>query len=45
MTPIMLDLSRMSRREGVEISGVLGYSALGKRPFAMDLRHGVFTFE
>ena len=45
MTPIMLDLSGISSREGVEISGVLGYSALGRRPFTLDLRHGVFTFE
>jgi tetratricopeptide (TPR) repeat protein len=45
MTPIMLDLSGFSSREGVEISGVLGYSALGRRPFTLDLRHGVFTFE
>jgi hypothetical protein len=45
MSPIALDLSPLSAREGVEISGVLGYSALSRRPFTIDLRHGVVTFE
>ena len=45
LSPVALDLGALSAREGVEISGVLGYSALSKSPFTLDLRHGVVTFE
>src|SRR5689334_15553677 len=45
LSPVALDLGALSAREGVEISGVLGYPALSKSPFTLDLRHGVVTFE
>jgi tetratricopeptide (TPR) repeat protein len=45
MAPVALDLEPLSRREGVEISGVLGYSALSGRPLTVDLRHGVISFD
>jgi tetratricopeptide (TPR) repeat protein len=37
---IALDLGTLSRREGVEITGILGYSALGHWPLTIDLRNG-----
>ncbi|HJZ98037.1 MAG TPA: aspartyl protease family protein [Candidatus Solibacter sp.] len=45
LAPVSMDLTTLSRREGVEISGVLGYSALGVRPFTVDFRHGTVVFE
>jgi hypothetical protein len=45
LSPVALDLAPLSRREGVEISGVVGYSALSRRPFTIDFRHGVVAFE
>jgi tetratricopeptide (TPR) repeat protein len=45
MAPVALDLGPLSNREGIEISGVLGYSALSRRPFTIDFRHGSVTFE
>jgi hypothetical protein len=45
LSPVVLDLAPLSAREGVEISGVLGYSALSRRPFTVDFRHGVVTLE
>jgi hypothetical protein len=45
MTPVALDLAPLSRREGIEISGVLGYPALSKGPFTIDLRRGLVAFE
>jgi Flp pilus assembly protein TadD len=45
LAPIALDLAPLSRREGIEISGVLGYSALSKRPFTIDFRRGAVSFE
>jgi len=45
MTPVALDLAPLSRREGIEISGVLGYAALSKGPFTIDLSRGLVTFE
>jgi hypothetical protein len=44
-SPLAVDLRPISTREGVEISGILGYSALAARPFTIDLRHGAVTFE
>src|SRR5262249_40269570 len=45
MSPVTLDLHSLSAREGVEISGVLGYSALAARPFTVDFRNGTVMFE
>ena len=45
MTPVSLDLAPLSRREGIEISGVLGYPALSKGPLTIDLRRGLVAFE
>jgi len=45
LAPVSMDLTPLSRREGVEISGVLGYSALSVRPFTVDFRHGTVVFE
>lgn len=45
MSPVALDLAPLSSREGVEISGVLGYSALSSRPFIVDYRHGEVAFQ
>ncbi len=38
--PVALDLHRISQLEGVEISGILGYSLLGRSSLKLDLRHG-----
>jgi hypothetical protein len=45
LSPVTLDLATLSSREGVEISGVLGYSALSRHPFTIDFRHGLVGFE
>jgi hypothetical protein len=45
LSPVTLDLGSISSREGVEIAGVLGYSALSRRPLILDIRHGVVAFE
>jgi len=42
--PIVMDLASVSQAEGVEIAGILGYSALSKTPFTLDLRHGAIEF-
>jgi hypothetical protein len=42
--PIAMDLAAVSQAEGVEIAGILGYSALAKSPFTLDLRHGAIEF-
>jgi tetratricopeptide (TPR) repeat protein len=42
--PVTLDLAPFSQIEGVEISGILGYSALRYSPLRIDLRHGTVEF-
>jgi tetratricopeptide (TPR) repeat protein len=37
---IALDLGRLSEREGVEIAGILGWSAVGRWPMTIDFRTG-----
>jgi predicted aspartyl protease len=44
-TPVSLDLGPLSRREGIEISGVLGYRALSRGPLTVDYRRGLVSFE
>jgi tetratricopeptide (TPR) repeat protein len=39
--PISLDLSEISQRHGVEISGILGFSALSHAPVTINYRDGV----
>jgi predicted aspartyl protease len=39
--PVALDLSAISQREGVEISGILGYSTLSRWPVTLDFRTGL----
>ena len=38
---VALDLGRLSQREGVEISGILGYSTLSRWPVTIDFRSGM----
>jgi predicted aspartyl protease len=38
---IALDLAGLSQREGVEIAGILGYSALSRWPVTIDYRSGL----
>ena len=42
--PVALDLGQISEMEGVEISGVLGYSVLGRGSLKIDLRNGRVEF-
>ena len=37
---VALDLAGLSRKEGIEISGILGYSALSRWPLTIDFRTG-----
>jgi hypothetical protein len=39
-----VDFGPISRLEGIDIAGVLGYSMLGKSPFPIDLRNGIVEF-
>ena len=39
--PLALDLSSFSQREGVRISGILGFSALSKAPLSINYRDGL----
>ena len=45
LAPVAVDLGPLSQREGVEISGVVGFPALNKGPLTIDLRRGQITFE
>jgi tetratricopeptide (TPR) repeat protein len=40
-SPVSVDLSAISQREGVEISGILGYSTLRHEGLTIDFRSGV----
>jgi tetratricopeptide (TPR) repeat protein len=42
--PVALDLAAISQREGVEISGILGYSTLSQWPVTIDFRSGLVRF-
>jgi hypothetical protein len=39
--PVIFDLASISQREGVEISGLLGYSTLSRWPITIDFRSGL----
>jgi len=41
---IALDLDAMSRKEGVKISGLLGYSAISRLALTIDYRRGMVQF-
>jgi hypothetical protein len=38
---VTFELGAMSQREGVEISGILGYSTLSQGPLTIDFRSGL----
>jgi tetratricopeptide (TPR) repeat protein len=40
-SPVAMDLRQISQIEGVEISGILGYSLLGNSSLKIDLRNGL----
>jgi predicted aspartyl protease len=42
--PVALDLSQISQRQGVRISGILGFSALRRAPVTINYRDGLVTF-
>ena len=42
--PVKLDLTELSRHEGVEISGIIGYPVLGKFALTIDYRDGLVQF-
>jgi hypothetical protein len=42
--PVALDLRAISQREGVEISGILGYSTLSRSTVTIDFRSGLVDF-
>jgi len=42
--PIAIDLKEMSRQEGVEISGLIGYPAISKGILTIDYRDGLIDF-
>ena len=42
--PVALDLRQISQIEGVEISGILGFSVLGRSSLKIDLRNGKVEF-
>jgi hypothetical protein len=44
MAPVALDLRQISQIEGVEISGILGFSVLGRSSLKIDLRNGTVDF-
>jgi hypothetical protein len=44
MAPVALDLGQISQIEGVEISGILGFSVLGRSSLKIDLRNGTVDF-
>jgi tetratricopeptide (TPR) repeat protein len=39
--PVVLNLAAISQREGIEISGLLGYSTLSRWPVTIDFRSGL----
>jgi hypothetical protein len=45
IAPLAMDLGHFSQIEGVEISGILGYSVLGRSSLKIDLRNGTLEFE
>jgi tetratricopeptide (TPR) repeat protein len=42
--PVKLDLTELSRHEGVEISGIIGYPVLGKSVLTINYREGLVRF-
>jgi tetratricopeptide (TPR) repeat protein len=42
--PVKLDLTELSRREGIEISGIIGYPALEKSGLTINYRDGLVLF-
>ena len=42
--PVSLDLTEMSRQEGVEISGIVGFSVLSKAVLTINYRDGLVGF-
>jgi tetratricopeptide (TPR) repeat protein len=44
VAPVALDMRRISQAEGIEISGVLGYSLLARSTLTIDLRKGTVDF-
>jgi hypothetical protein len=42
--PVKLDLTELSRHEGVEISGIIGYPLLSKSAFTINYRDGLVRF-
>uniref|UniRef100_Q01U10 Tetratricopeptide TPR_2 repeat protein n=1 Tax=Solibacter usitatus (strain Ellin6076) TaxID=234267 RepID=Q01U10_SOLUE len=44
LAPVALDLRQISQIEGVEISGILGFSVLGRSSLKIDLRNGKVEF-
>jgi hypothetical protein len=42
--PLTLDLTELSRHEGVEISGIIGYPPLGKSVLTINYRDGLVRF-
>ena len=39
--PVKLDMTELSRHEGIEISGIIGYPVLGKSVLTVDYRDGL----
>jgi hypothetical protein len=42
--PVSLDLTEMSRQEGVEISGIVGFSVVSKLVLTINYRDGLVGF-
>ena len=45
MDPIAIDLRTMSRQEGLEISGLIGFPAISKGILTIDYRDGLIDIE
>jgi hypothetical protein len=43
-SPVSFDLSEMSRQEGVEISGIVGFSTVSKTVVTINYRDGLVGF-
>ena len=43
-SPVSLDLTEMSRQEGVEISGIVGFSVVSKAVLTINYRDGLVGF-
>jgi hypothetical protein len=43
--PIAIDLREMSRREGVEISGLIGYPAVSQAILTINYRDGLIDIQ